>query len=114
MNSSPATRLDELPLPKLSLTHVDPSPQLIRGLEDGLALFHFEQPGIVTRALSWPGLTRRIYLLRRRDRSLSLAAQSLHALVSRHKPRPPAASPARVPGQSAHAETPDAKHQRAA
>jgi len=45
------------------------------------------RPGIVTRPLSWPGLTRRIYLVRRRDRSLSLAAESLHALVLRHKPQ---------------------------
>jgi DNA-binding transcriptional LysR family regulator len=51
-----------------------------------LALFHFRQPGIVTRPLGWAGLTRRIYLVRRRDRSLSLAAESLHALVMQRKP----------------------------
>ncbi len=46
-----------------------------------LALFHFAQPDLVTRPLHWPSLTRRIYLVRRRDRSLSLAAQSLYDLV---------------------------------
>ncbi len=43
-----------------------------------LALFHFNQPGLVTRPLPWPALQRQIYLVQRRDRSLSLAAQSLH------------------------------------
>jgi len=51
-----------------------------------LAMFHFQDPQGVTRALAWPGLTRRIYLVRRRDRSLSLAAESLHQLVMSHKP----------------------------
>lgn len=42
-----------------------------------LTLFHFQQAGIATRPLRWPHLRRAIYLVRRRDRSLSLAAQSL-------------------------------------
>lgn len=46
-----------------------------------LTLFHFDQPGIATRALNWSGLKRKIYLIRRRDRSLSLAAQSLYERV---------------------------------
>jgi len=46
-----------------------------------LALFHFDQPGLATRALALPGLHRQIYLIRRRDRSLSLAAQALYGLV---------------------------------
>ena len=56
-----------------------------------LTLFHFQHPEIVTRPLAWPGLTRRIYLVRRRDRGLSLAAQSLHDLVVQRKPTPDAA-----------------------
>jgi LysR family carnitine catabolism transcriptional activator len=52
-----------------------------------LTLFHFAQPGIVTRALAWPGLKRRIYLIRRRDRSLSLAARSLYEQVMADPPR---------------------------
>ncbi len=51
-----------------------------------LALFHFDQPGLVTRPLELPGLTRQIYLVRRRDRGLSPAAQALHAPVMQHRP----------------------------
>jgi DNA-binding transcriptional LysR family regulator len=46
-----------------------------------LALFHFQQPGLVTRALGWKGLMRRLYLVRRRDRGLSVAAQGLYEVV---------------------------------
>jgi len=56
-----------------------------------LALFHFEQPEIATRPVPLPGLARRIFLVRRRDRSLSLAAQALHDLVLSE--RPPIARP---------------------
>ena len=52
-----------------------------------LTLFHFAQPDLVTRPLHWPGLMRRIYLVRRRDRSLSLAAQSLYEQVLADPPR---------------------------
>lgn len=55
-----------------------------------LTLFHFQYREIVTRPLAWSGLTRRIYLVRRRDRGLSLAAQSLHDLVVQRKPTPDA------------------------
>jgi LysR family transcriptional regulator, carnitine catabolism transcriptional activator len=51
-----------------------------------LTLFHFQQPEVVTRPLSWPGLTRHIYLVRRRDRALSLAAQSLHDWMLQRRP----------------------------
>jgi LysR family carnitine catabolism transcriptional activator len=51
-----------------------------------LTLFHFQQAEVVTRPLSWPGLTRHIYLVRRRDRALSLAAQSLHDWVLQRRP----------------------------
>jgi len=51
-----------------------------------LALFHFRDPDVVVRALGWAGLTRRIYLVRRRDRGLSLAADSLYRSLLRHKP----------------------------
>jgi LysR family carnitine catabolism transcriptional activator len=46
-----------------------------------LALFHFQQPGLVTRPLAWKGLTRKLYLVRRRDRGLSQAAQAFYELV---------------------------------
>ena len=51
-----------------------------------LTLFHFDQPGLVTRPLSLPGLTRQIYLVRRRDQSLSVAAHALYALVMAKRP----------------------------
>lgn len=53
-----------------------------------LTLFHFDQPGLVTRPLALPGLLRQIYLVRRRDRSLSVAAQALYALVMARRPAP--------------------------
>jgi DNA-binding transcriptional LysR family regulator len=54
-----------------------------------LTLFHFEQPELATRAVQLPGLVRKIYLVRRRDRSLSVAAQALHDLVLAHRPAAP-------------------------
>jgi len=62
-----------------------------------LTLFHFRDPRVVTRPLAWRGLTRRLYLVRRRDRSLSLAAESLHALLLGRKPATEAASAAPAP-----------------
>jgi DNA-binding transcriptional LysR family regulator len=72
-----------------------------------LTLFHFEQPEIVTRKIELPGLTRRIYLVRRRDRSLSLAAQALHDLAVENRPaptRPPGAARRRGAGRVAPVE----------
>jgi DNA-binding transcriptional LysR family regulator len=51
-----------------------------------LTLFYFRDPQVVTRPFNVPGLTRRIYLVRRRDRGLSIAAQSLHELVMQRRP----------------------------
>ena len=62
-----------------------------------LTLFHFEQPGLVTRPLSLPGLTRQIYLVRRRDESLSVAAQALYALVMAERPGSSVQAPLRRP-----------------
>jgi LysR family carnitine catabolism transcriptional activator len=63
-----------------------------------LTLFHFQDPQVVTRPLAWPSLTRRIYLVLRKDRGLSIAAQALHDLVVRRKPRSDAAGSARTAG----------------
>ena len=46
-----------------------------------LSLFHFDKPGLITRPLSLPGMDRQIYVVRRRERSLSLAAQALYRLM---------------------------------
>ncbi|MFT3720717.1 LysR family transcriptional regulator [Pseudorhodoferax sp.] len=64
-------------------------------LMPALTLFHFAQPGLVTRPLGWAGLRRHIYLVRRRERSLSLAAQSLYEQVMAQPPQVPAAAPER-------------------
>lgn len=52
-----------------------------------LTLFHFQQEGLVTRPLHWPELTRQIYLVRRRDRSLSVAAQAMYSLLMKNRPK---------------------------
>jgi LysR family carnitine catabolism transcriptional activator len=52
-----------------------------------LTLFHFQQPEVLVRPLAWTGLRREIYLVRRRDRGLSLAAQSLHDWILQHRPQ---------------------------
>lgn len=52
-----------------------------------LSLYQFGGPGLALRTLDWPGLRREIYLVRRRDRSLSVAASALHAFVIDRRPR---------------------------
>jgi len=54
-----------------------------------LALYPFRSAELVIRPLRWAGLTRRIYLVRRRDRSLSPAAQGLYEWAMARRPRPP-------------------------
>ncbi|MGC1174803.1 LysR family transcriptional regulator [Polaromonas sp.] len=46
-----------------------------------LTLFHFERKSLVTRPLAIPNLTRRLYVVRRQQGSLSVAAQALHDLI---------------------------------
>ena len=46
-----------------------------------LTLFHFQRESLVTRPLALPALTRTIYLVQRREGSLSVAAQTLHDLI---------------------------------
>lgn len=60
-----------------------------------LTLFHFQRENLVTRPLNVPGLTRRIYLVRRNDRSLSVAAQALYDLALKRRPEAAAGSEAR-------------------
>ncbi|WP_120971845.1 LysR family transcriptional regulator [Comamonas sp. lk] len=52
-----------------------------------LSLFHFDKPGLITRPLALPGMERQIYLVRRRERSLSLAAQALYRLMLEQRPQ---------------------------
>ena len=51
-----------------------------------LALYAFRKPRLAIRPLAWPGLTRRIYLVRRRDRTLSVAAEGFYAWVMARRP----------------------------
>lgn len=51
-----------------------------------LTLYQFRSPALAIRPIPWRGLTRRIYLVRPRDRSLSLAAQALHDWVLARRP----------------------------
>lgn len=51
-----------------------------------LSLFHFAQPGLVTRPLDLPGMERQIYMVRRREPSLSLVAHALYQLMQQKRP----------------------------
>ncbi|MDR3064963.1 MULTISPECIES: LysR family transcriptional regulator [Comamonas] len=51
-----------------------------------LSLFHFNKPGLVTRQLPIPDMDRQIYMVRKRERSLSLAAQALYQLMQDMRP----------------------------
>ena len=83
-----------LPLQMRSLMEVDQLATVMGMVRAGvgisvvpsLALFHFQHPDIATRPLRWPGLERRIFLVRRRDRGLSLAAQSFYDWVMARRP----------------------------
>jgi LysR family carnitine catabolism transcriptional activator len=61
-----------------------------------LTLYQFRTPGLVTRPVRWPGLTRRIYLVRRRDRQLSIAAQGFYEWVMARRPQTEAPAPSRT------------------
>lgn len=64
-----------------------------------LTLYQFRSPDLAVRPVHWPGLTRRIYLVRRRDRSLSVAAQGLYDWIMPRRPASavaPRARPART------------------
>ncbi len=58
-----------------------------------LTLFHFQHEDVVTRPLHVSGITRRIFIVSRADRSLSVAAQALYdlALLRRPNGKPAAA-----------------------
>lgn len=51
-----------------------------------LTLFHFRHPELVTVPLEAPGMVREIFLLRSRDRGLSIAARTLYELCVLRKP----------------------------
>jgi len=53
-------------------------------LVPGMTLFHFQRPGLVIRSLAGRALTRPLYMVRRKGRALSVAAQGLHDLLLAH------------------------------
>lgn len=90
-NSSVRQALDAAlhPLQTNTLLEVDQLATVTGMVEAGLGisvvpaltLFHFARDSLVTRPLDIANLTRRIYLVRRQQQSLSAAAQALHDLV---------------------------------
>lgn len=61
-----------------------------------LTLFHFQQPGLTIIPLAGPVPLRDLYLVRKRNRSLSPAAQALYAMAQAHPPTGPGMQPAPV------------------
>jgi DNA-binding transcriptional LysR family regulator len=51
-----------------------------------LTLFHFDSPQLATKPLDAPELQRQIFIVQRRDHSLSAAAQALYETVVASKP----------------------------
>lgn len=51
-----------------------------------LTLYQFRSPELAIRPLHWPGLTRQIYLVRRRDRGFSVAAEAFYAWAMARRP----------------------------
>ncbi|HLL11654.1 MAG TPA: LysR substrate-binding domain-containing protein, partial [Rubrivivax sp.] len=52
-----------------------------------LTLFYFEGPDLVTLPIDAPELRRQIFVVRRRDRTLSAAAQALYEAMLAARPR---------------------------
>ena len=85
----------------LEVEHLATVMGMVRGgvgisLVPALTLFHFQHLEIVTRPFEVPGLTRTIYLVRRADRALSVAAQALYDLCLEHRPDAGSAAHARA------------------
>jgi DNA-binding transcriptional LysR family regulator len=62
-----------------------------------LTLYQFRSPDLAILPVNWPGLTRRIYLVRKRDRSLSAAAQGLYDWVMKRRPLGTTSTPEKRP-----------------
>lgn len=54
-------------------------------LVPAMTLFHFQRPGLAIRPLQGKSLTRPLYLVRRKGRSLSVAAQTFYDLLLAHR-----------------------------
>jgi LysR family transcriptional regulator, carnitine catabolism transcriptional activator len=51
-----------------------------------LTLYQFRAPDLVTRPVRWKGLTRNIYIVQRKEQTLSIAAQAFKTWVLAHPP----------------------------
>lgn len=65
-----------------------------------LTLFHFRDPALAIRPLTGAMPERQIFLVRRRDRGFSSAAQALYELAMRQRPRASPSSQARASASS--------------
>jgi LysR family transcriptional regulator, carnitine catabolism transcriptional activator len=54
-----------------------------------LTLFQFRSPRLIHRPIKSPTITRRIYIVRRRGHSLSVAAATMYGLMKARKPQAP-------------------------
>jgi len=84
-----------------------------------LTLYQFAASDLVVRPIDWPGLKRHIYVVSRKDRSLSLAAQAFYEHMMRNRPdtrsrRKKSGDPraAKVAATSAHGATANATPNR--
>lgn len=80
----------QAPAPLLEVEHLATVTGLVRAgmgiaLVPAMTLFHFERPGLAIRPLSGKVPARGLYLVRRRGRSLSVAAQTLYDMLSAHR-----------------------------
>jgi LysR family carnitine catabolism transcriptional activator len=73
-----------------------------------LALFHFQASDIATRPLSGRGLVRQVYLIRRRDRHLSTAAQAMVEWMLARRPSKALAPRGAAPDKPARGKRPGA------
>jgi DNA-binding transcriptional LysR family regulator len=53
-----------------------------------LTLYQFRSPKLMIRPVTWPGLTRQIYLVRKRDRGFSAAAECFYEWAMARRPQP--------------------------
>ena len=53
-----------------------------------LTLYQFRSSKLTNQRLKWPGLTRQSYLVRKRDRAFSTAAQSFYEWAMARRPKP--------------------------
>ncbi|MBL7249904.1 LysR family transcriptional regulator [Alloalcanivorax sp. C16-2] len=85
---------DETPSALLEVAHLATVTGLVKAgmgiaLVPAMTLFQFERPGLVIKPLSGRVPARRLYLIRRRRRSLSVAGQALYDLLLANAPSNP-------------------------